>query len=487
MVLENTSSKSIEVLVVGSGVAGLSAAIEARLKGARVRLLEAQETLGGASIISAGGCCIVESPFQQRAGIPDTKELALAEWLALGGPTVDQAWARKYIENSKIDVFDWLEQLGIRWVALRHPEGNSLPRWHEPEGWGRAIVQALLKRAESLGVDIKTGSRVRRLLLQESVVQGVEIEANQSSYVVATSKVIICTGGFSGNLTKVLEWCPALQKIPRLLSGGGYGALGQGHDMLLRDAGADLCCLDHIWLYPVGTPDPTDPSGKRGIAPRSLRGDIWLNSHGLRFHNEHLTSPRTGSVALLAQPGQTAWMVFHASEIEHLTFFNSPAYFPPAPDGKDLPAKNSFWEDSHYAWRSRNVTELAKATSLPVDAVISSIEAFNADLAAGLSNDSQYGRPLAGAVPLEFDLAVIQLFPMAQKTFGGVRTDLDCRVLDRSGVPIEGLYAAGEVAGMAGGCINGKAALEGTMYGPCLYSGRVAGMSAASRVNGPRI
>ena len=71
------------------------------------------------------------------------------------------------------------------------------------------------------------------------------------------------------------------------------------------------------------------------------------------------------------------------------------------------------------------------------------------------------------------------MFPLARKNFGGVKTDLQCRVLDRQLEPIAGLYAAGEVAGMAGGHINGRAGLEGTMLGPSLFSGRVAGGSAA--------
>ncbi|MFD4945061.1 FAD-binding protein [Streptomyces sp. NPDC058409] len=70
---------------------------------------------------------------------------------------------------------------------------------------------------------------------------------------------------------------------------------------------------------------------------------------------------------------------------------------------------------------------------------------------------------------------------MAQKNLGGVHTSPQCEVLSRSGEPIEGLYAAGEVSGMAGGRINGRAALEGTMFGPCLYSGRIAGRAPASR------
>jgi len=73
----------------------------------------------------------------------------------------------------------------------------------------------------------------------------------------------------------------------------------------------------------------------------------------------------------------------------------------------------------------------------------------------------------------------VQLFPLARKNFGGVKTDLRCRVLNRHFEPIAGLYAAGEVAGMAGGHINGKAGLEGTMLGPAIFSGRVAGGWAA--------
>lgn len=471
-----------DIVVVGSGVAGLAAAIEARVKRANVLLLESQSTIGGTSAVSAGGCCIVDTPLQRRAGIRDTVEGALSEWFELGGPTVDQAWARQYVENSKTFIYDWVEQLGIRWIDLKQPEGNELPRWHQPEGWGKAIVQALLDRAQVLGADIRTGSQVQRLLIDSNTVAGVEVAANGKTYKVVSPAVIVCTGGYAGNITKVLTWCPTLGTIQRLLAGGGVCALGQGHDLLQRDANAQLCHLDHIWLYPVGTPDPMDSSGTRGIAPRLLRGDIWLNSRGERFHNESLTGPRIGSVALLKQPNQTAWMVFSAVEIKHLQLYNTAAYFPPATDGEDLPAKESFWKDSAYAWRAASIEGLAEAIGLPTDAVRFTVDAFNSDIAKGFSHDSRHGRPLRDAIPLDRDLAAIQIFPMAQKTFGGVRTDLRCRVIDRSGTCVRGLFAAGEVAGMAGGCINGRAALEGTMFGPCLYSGRVAGATAASHL-----
>ena len=94
----------------------------------------------------------------------------------------------------------------------------------------------------------------------------------------------------------------------------------------------------------------------------------------------------------------------------------------------------------------------------------------------GRAVDPDFGRPLAGLKPIdEPPYYAIQFFAVARKSLGGVRTDDDCQVVRTSGEPVLGLFAAGEVAGMAGGHINGHAALEGTMLGPSLFSGRVSG------------
>ncbi|OAP55012.1 hypothetical protein AYL99_10712 [Fonsecaea erecta] len=473
-------SKPIDVIVVGSGVAGVSAAIEAAVQGSEVVVLEAQSNLGGASIISGGACCFVGTSLQQEQKVQDSVELALSDWVTFGGPTADIAWARKYLEHSRVDVCEWLENMGVRWTTLMQPEGNSVPRWHLPEGWGRAIMSRLIERAKALGVNFKTRACVRRLIVENETVNGVDVLFNGALHTLLAANVIVTTGGFSGNMAKVMDWAPCLRSVSRVLSGGSVAAKGLGHDMLFRDAGADLVCLDHIWVYPVGTPDPTDPEGKRGLGVRGFRTDIWLNSEGRRFHNEHLKGPRSGTPALLSQPDQTLWAIFPQSDIDNLEIINNPEFFPPPLAGHTPAAVKSFWADSAHAWLAKDIGELCQATGLPVDNAREAIDAFNADIIAGRSQDSRFGRPLAGLVPLTENLAAIQLYPMAQKTFGGVRTDLECRVLNQSNRPISGLYAAGEVAGMAGGCINGRAALEGTMYGPCVYSGRVAGKAIGS-------
>ena len=113
-------------------------------------------------------------------------------------------------------------------------------------------------------------------------------------------------------------------------------------------------------------------------------------------------------------------------------------------------------------------------------ALVQTVDEFNRWVEDKVEVDPQYGRRLGKFRPLRrAPFFALQYFPMARKCFGGVRTDLSCRVVREDGSIIPGLYAAGEVAGMAGGHINGKAGLEGTMLGPSIFSGRVAGAWAA--------
>jgi predicted oxidoreductase len=475
---EAASDSAADVIVAGSGAAGLCAAIEAAEAGARVVVLEAQSTLGGASAMSGAGCCLVDTPLQAANGICDSVELALSDWAAIGGPSADLRWARRYLQHSRRHVYEWCERLGIRWVALAQPEGNSVPRWHLPEGWGRVIVSTLLEHATSAGVQIHRDAPVRRLLHDGAAVRGVVATIAGTEREITAAAVVMATGGFVADLDLVFAAAPRLRTLPRLLSGGSPTAVGLGHT-LLRQVGAQLTCLDHIWVYPNATPDPRDPRGRRGLGVRGITGDIWLNQHGCRFHNERLNGGRSGTAALLAQPGMTAWCVFGAAEKSSLTLIDNEYFGTPA--GPHPQAMEEFWQTSTHAWEAGGPEDLARAIGLPPAAVRQSIGTFDTFVRDGLEHDAEFGRDLTEARPLgDGVLAAIQLFPMAQKNFGGVRTDLDGQVQGEDGNPIKGLFAAGEVAGMAGGCINGRAALEGTMFGPCVYSGRVAGRHAAA-------
>ena len=135
---------------------------------------------------------------------------------------------------------------------------------------------------------------------------------------------------------------------------------------------------------------------------------------------------------------------------------------------------------SPYIRKADTLAELAKKMDVDVPAFLATVERYNKACAQGLEVEPEFGKPLKSSKAFDTPpYYAVQIFPLARKNFGGVKTDLRCRVLTAALAPIPGLYAAGEVAGMAGGHINGKAGLEGTMLGPAIFSGRVAGGWAA--------
>jgi succinate dehydrogenase/fumarate reductase flavoprotein subunit len=142
---------------------------------------------------------------------------------------------------------------------------------------------------------------------------------------------------------------------------------------------------------------------------------------------------------------------------------------------------DEFFRDSgSRTWRADSLADLAAAADLPAESVMREIERFNSGAEQRIPAD-RFGRDVRSARPIKVPpFFAIEYMPLIQKNLGGVETDLSCRVLDEQGDHIGGVYAAGELAGMAGGRINGRAGLEGTMFGPCVFSGIVAGRAAAA-------
>lgn len=473
----NDASMQWDAVVVGSGVAGLAAAAEAASRGMRVVVLEAGAEPGGASLISRAGCCLVGTPLQAAWGIEDTVELALDDWRRAGGKSANLRWAARYLADSSKEVFGWCDKLGITWLQLRQEEGNSRPRWHLPDGGGPAVIGALLALCRSLGVAIRTSSPATGILHANGRALGVEARADGRPCRIMAHATIVCTGGFTSNRAMLLRHAPALANVTRFLCGGGPTACGSGH-ATLQAAGAAFAPLGRLWLYPVGTPDPVDPCGVRGLVVRDIRSEIWVNRDGERFHDEDRRGGLTGVPALLAQTGQTAWGIFDARQAAQLTLLNNASFGSPLETSPEGRAR--FWRTSSHAWRAASIAGLASAIGLPPAALVTSVERYNTWIGSGLTYEPDFGRALTGLEPIsQAPFCAVQYFPLVQKNLGGVCTDAAGQVRRADGGTIRGLFAAGEVAGMAGGCINGEGAIEGTMFGPSLYSGRIAGRAAA--------
>lgn len=466
-----------DAIVLGAGVAGVACAIEAAEAGLRVAVVDAASTVGGTASGAGGGTLIAGSAVQERQGIADSVDLAMADWMRWGGDTVDAAWAERYIRSSAPILFDGLSASGVRWVSVHLHEGNSVARWHRPEGGGRRVMTLLEQRARALGrIDWMLGHRAVELISAGGRVTGVRLESRDGRMPeVHAETVIVTTGGFNNDPRMVSEHAGDAAHAERVLLGGGRGARGDGHRML--DAvGAQFTQLAAIWMYPYGTPDPRDPA--RGLAVRGLTGELWINDDGERFHDERLRGGATGTAALLAQPHGRCWSVIDAAMASRMIIAD-PFYSDGAEPIRDR--IEEFLRTSPFVVTAPRIEELADRMGVDQRALCAAVAERRVALASGALDDPIFGGSLAGIPAVEnAPFFAIRLNPMARKNLGGVRTDGAGRVLDVRDRPIPGLLAAGEVAGMAGGRINGGAALEGTAFGPSMFSGIVAGRTAAA-------
>ncbi|HEV8720913.1 MAG TPA: FAD-dependent oxidoreductase [Candidatus Binatia bacterium] len=472
------SSLQTDVVIIGGGGAGIPAAIEVARAGGKAIVLEQAAECGGTAAISGGGCCIVGTPLQKSQGIEDTPDMAFEDWVKWGGGGADEVWARFYLEHTLHDLYHWAESCGAKWVDMKSQEGNRVHRWHRPDNNGLGLMTALIKTAQSLpDITIMTSTNAGKLLTQNGRVAGVTATRNNEIVEIHAKATVVATGGFNSNLDMVLEHRPEFKKF-KVMEGSGLGAKGTGHKMI-KDLGGYFTHMEHIWFYVYATPDYRDPQQRRGLVFRQVPGYVWFNQQGRRFHNESMTGGASATPALLAQNPPHAWALADTPMLAKIDVAD-PYYR--RGDVIDRTKVQELLENSPYIKQANTLEELGKKTGVEdVKNFVAEIEEYNKCFDAGLDKEPKFGKSLKGSK--KFDTPPyygIQIFPLARKNFGGVKTDLRCRVLNKYFEPIPGLYAAGEVAGMAGGHINGKAGLEGTMLGPSLFSGRVAGAWAAN-------
>ena len=472
------SSLETDVAIIGGGGAGIPAAIEVARAGGKCVVLEQASECGGTAAISGGGCCIVGTPLQKAQGINDTPDMAFEDWVKWGGGAADEVWARFYLEHSLHDLYNWAESCGAKWVDMKFQEGNRVLRWHRPHNNGLGLMTAFINTAKSMpNITIMTSTSTGRLLTNNGRVSGVAARKNDQAIEVHAKAVVVATGGFNSNLNMVLEHRPEFKNF-KVMEGSGFGAKGEGHQMV-KALGGYFTHMENIWFYVYATPDYRDPRERRGLVFRMVPGYIWFNQQGKRFHNESLTGGASATPALLAQNPPHAWALADTPMLAKIDVAD-PYYR--RGDVIDRAKVQELLDNSPYIKKADTLEELGRKTGVEdLGNFLNEIAEYNQCFDKGLEKDPRFGKSLKASK--KFDTPpfyAIQIFPLARKNFGGVKTDLRCRVLNKYFEPIPGLFAAGEVSGMAGGHINGKAGLEGTMLGPSIFSGRVAGAWAAN-------
>jgi fumarate reductase flavoprotein subunit len=448
-----------DVVVVGGGGAGMTAAITIAESGKSVIIIEKSDILGGNTSRASSGMNACETHYEAEQGVEDSVELFIEDTMKSGKEINDPDLVRTLAENTSAAI-DWLDEEN---APLSGPLGTmgglSAKRTHRPtdaEGnvtsVGNYLVSALGVRLDELGVEIITGTAVDKVIMEDGKACGVTgVGTYGENVTVHAGAVVIATGGFGGNMDRIVELRPDLEGY---ISTNVATATGDAIDFL-GEIGADFVDLEQIQLHP--TVIPTDGA----LVGEALRGDgaILVNREGVRFTNETGTRDAV-SAAEVAQTGGNVWLIANQEMYEGSAVI------------KKL-------DKSGYLVTGETLEDLAAAMEFDqaaTEALLETVETWSGYVASGV--DADFSRDIG--TPLT-DLSsgpyyAVNVGPGIHHCMGGVKINTEAQVISTDGNPIPGLYACGEVTGG----IHGANRLGGNAVADIVVFGRIAGENAAN-------
>lgn len=469
-----------DLIVVGAGISGLSAALEGARAGLQVTVVELNTVPGGHAVISSGGLSLIGTPLQEKNKIVDTPEIAERDFLQWGEDANPQ-WVRYYVRNSKTEIHDWMTALGTEFVNVSlNGAGNSVPRFHSPSQQGIGLVIPVYREIlRQGGVTFLFGHKVTGLVVEKGRVTGVKMEnlREGKTGTLSGGAVLLSTGGFGADLDLVRASWPKSMPVPeKFLAGGGFFASGSGME-LAKQAGGASGGLDHQWNYATGLPDPFDPQGRRGFFAAAYSA-IWVNAQGKRFALEQ-HEPKATIPLIAAQKPARFWAVFDAEGRRSFRIVHA---------GFSQDRLDEVLNHPGLLARGDSIEELARAAGLPAGALRETVDRFNSMVEEGEDKDfhrfgpdvprPRFFPPLRKIAQPPFYAA--PMYILIRKSMGGIRVDMSCRVLNADGQPVPGLLASGEATGFGG--LNGRHGMEGTFLGPAILMGRIAAQTVAASV-----
>ena len=491
-----------DVVVVGGGGAGLTAAITAAQQGAEVILIEKAGSLGGNTLIAGQGfnasdperqantemseALITElksyleldpADFGAFAEVLETVKAQINEYLASGSTTLfdspelhmlhtymggkrtgldgtviepDLELTRTFATNA-LGALEWAESIGAEWNDTTSTIlGAMWPRSHGLSNGN--IITILTDAATAEGVEILTDTRGNELIVEDGRITGVKATTSAGANVTlhANSGVVLATGGFSANAPMVAEYNNYWPGLSDTMPSTNAPTITGDGIIMAQEVGADLTGMGFAQLMPSS--HPVDGSLFSGIWG-SAETQVFVNKEGKRYVNEYAERDVLSKAALEQTDG-----------IFYIICDNKIA--------KDADVEGM--EAAGNVVVADTLEELAEKLEIPVDTFVAEIERYNSFVDA--QKDDDFGKPLFGEKIDEAPFVATPRSPALHHTMGGVKIDTDTHVLSTEGTPIPGLYAAGEVTGglHAGNRLGGNAMTDFLVFG------RIAGENAAN-------
>ena len=457
---ELPKTSNYDVVVIGAGGAGFSAAITARNAGANVVLLEKMPAVGGNSLISGAEMNAAGNWVQPKLGINDDSPELHAEDTFKGGDGKGDMKVINVMTHQALDAAKWCrDYLGVRFEDdnLFFFGGHSRKRALIPVGHtGTEFIAKFQAKADELGIPVITNMKAEELIKdKDGRVIGVKATMDGSEYTFnAKGGVVLATGGFGANPEMVKKYNPKIDE--RFKTTDAPGSTGEALYMAER-AGAQLVNMGYIQTYPIC--DPISGAIEL-IADARFDGAIMLNQEGKRFVEE-LQRRDVLSEAILNQTGQYCWVLWNDNigKISNTVKAHANEY-------------EAFTKQGIMT-TCDDLKCIADFTKIPFDQLQKTVKRVS-DM-AGKGNDKDFNHR-AGLMDMQQGkYYVIKAVPSTHHTMGGVRINEKAEALTAEGKVIPGLWAAGEVTGVT----HGTNRLGGNAYTDIIVFGRIAGEAAA--------
>ena len=448
-----------ELLVIGGGLAGFAAALQAAQAGAQVIVLEKMPTTGGSSAMSGGCLAFAGTDMQAAEGIEDSSDLLKQDLLEVGKFENDAELVQTYVDH-QLDTYEWLKQEGVAFSpVIEASSGQSVPRVHtvDPADTVRMLEQ---RCRESGTVQVLTNTRALRLLRdgETAPVTGIVASGPDGEFAIRAKRgVLLASGGFGRNAELVHQFAPHYDNAVFVC---GDGNVGDGLAMA-RKLGADV--RDMIYIKGTYGKHPVDTTNHHSCLA-VYKGAIAVNDDGKRFVDESISYKLLGD-AVMAQPYHTSFQIFDQPIFE---------------SGDDRVRILDFERrlEEGLIVKADTLEALAQKIEIPYEALRSTVDRYNAFCDSG--DDQEFGRKKL--VHNHGELCRIETgpfyaYPSTAAVFGtycGLRVSPTLQILDVLGETIPGLYGAGEVIGG----FHGGAYMTGSALGKAVVFGRVAARSA---------